>query len=179
MLYKLAFPLIALLILITPTVIHGQFTESRPYKTEAGPYILNIQEDPSHLSLGTVDYTIIVSNVLDHSAVSDARVLIWGTHATNGHRGWANALNNPLTPAKYTARVQLEGPGVWEMSIDVMSPLGRVAIQVPSQTIPRPRLSQSGSLVFIGVFVVLIGATVYATFSIRRSMKARENINAS
>ena len=177
MLYKFSLPLIALLILVTPTGLYGQFTESRPYKTEAGPYILNVQADPSHLSLGTVDYTVIVSNVLDHSEVSDARVLVWGTHATTGHRGWANALNNPITPAKYTARVQLDGPGGWEMSIDVMSPLGRIAVQIPSQTIPRPRLSQSGSLVFIGVFVLLIGATTYATFSIRRSIKSREKIN--
>jgi len=177
MMFKFIIVLISVIVVTLPEVTNAQFTESRPYKTEAGPYSLNIQADPSRLSLGTVDYTVIVTHIEDLSPVADAKVLIWGNHALNGQRGWANALNNPVTPAKYTARVQLDGPGVWEMSVEVSSPLGRVAVQVPSQIIPKPRLSQAGSFVFLGVFAVLIGFTAYLTWKINRTMKARNQLN--
>jgi hypothetical protein len=179
MMFKFILLLILLIVVMFPEPANAQFTETRPYKTEAGPYSLNIQSDPSRLSLGTVDYTVIITHIEDLSPISDARVLIWGSHNVNNQRGWANALNNPITPAKYTARVQLDGPGVWEMSVEVWSPLGRVAVQVPSQIIPRPRLSQAGSFVFLGVFAVLISFTIYLTWKVNRNMKARNQLNES
>ena len=51
--FKFIVVIISVIVVTLPEVTHAQFTESRPYKTEAGPYSLNIQADPSQLSLGT------------------------------------------------------------------------------------------------------------------------------
>ena len=175
---KLAVLICALSLLATPALSQAQLTETRPFKVEAGPYLINVLSDPSKLSLGTVDYTVIVTNSQTLQPVPDARVLIWARPAEGGDRGWSNALNNPITPTKYTARMQLDGPGVWKMSVEVSSALGRVEVEAPSQVIPKPRRSRAGSLVFIGVFTVLIGFTSYLVWTIRRNQKQREAADA-
>ena len=165
--------------LLSPSAVLAQQPEGQPYHVDAGPYQIDVQAIASNLSLGTVEYLIIVNDSQSSQPVSDARVLVRARHIDTGEEGWANALNTPLSPAEYTAQVKLDGPGVWAMSVDVSSALGRVEVDVPPQTVPVPRQSRAGSLVFIGVFVVLIAGGTYLTWTIRRTQRKREAANAS
>jgi hypothetical protein len=165
-------------ILLTPRLVMAQQNGNQPYHAEAGPYQIEVLANPSSLSLGTVQYVITVLNSQSNQPVADARVLV-RARQLEGEDGWATALNTPAAPARYTAQVELGRPGTWEMSVDVSSPLGRVEIGVPSQRVPEPRQTRAGSLVFMGVFVVLIAGGGYLTWTIRRAQQKREAADAS
>ena len=157
-----------------PTLGSAQGGSPEPYTVEAGPYRLAIVTDPSRLSLGSVRLKISVLSSQHTDPVPDAKVVIRARHQTDGIEGWANALNTPSTPESYQARVELEGPGTWLLSIDVASSLGRVEVEIPSVTVPEPRKTTSGALVFVGVLVVLLLGAGYVTWTIRRSQRRRQ-----
>jgi hypothetical protein len=160
---------------LTPDFSEAQQTGARPYYVEAGGFHIGVLSKPSGLSLGTIDYIITLNDPQTARPISDARVLIRAAKAEeDGQEGWANALNTPGSPDHYTARVELEGPGVWKMSVEISSPTGHVQVEAPSQIVPLPRKTQAGGLVFIGVFVALGLGVLYAVWTIRRGQKRRE-----
>ena len=152
----------------------AQGGDPEPYTVQAGPYRLAIVTDPSRLSLGSVQLNITVQSSESAGPVPDAKVVIRARHQTDGIEGWANALNTPSAPESYQARMELEGPGTWLMSIDVASSLGRVEVEIASVTVPVPRKTTSGALVFVGVLVVLLLGAGYMTWTIRRSQRQRQ-----
>jgi hypothetical protein len=165
---------LVLVAVLAPVSIEGQQTGARPYYVEAGGYHIGVLSNPSSLSLGTIDYIVTLNDPETARPISDARVLIRAVKASGeGQEGWANALNTPGNPDRYTARVQLGEPGVWKMSIEVSSPLGHVRVGAPSQVVPQPRRTQAGGLVFIGVFIALGLGVLYAWWSIRRAQRQR------
>lgn len=163
---------------VFPSTALAQQTEGQPYHVDAGPYQIDVAATPSNLAIGTVEYVVSVVDSQSGQPVPDARVLIRARHIDTGEEGWANALNTPMSPAEYTAQVQLNGPGVWAMSVDVSSALGRVEVDVPPQTVPVPRQTKAGGLVFVGVTILLIVGVAYLTWTIRRNQKRREAANA-
>ena len=169
-----------LLAALSPNFAEAQQTGARPYYVEAGAYHIGVLSKPSGLSLGTIDYIITLNDPQTAEPISNARVLIRANKAEEGgQEGWANALNTPANPDRYTARVQLDEPGVWRMSVEVSSDLGHVQVEAPSQVVPQPRKTQSGGLVFIGIFAALGLGALYAVWTIRRSQKQREAASGS
>lgn len=160
---------------LTPNFTAAQQTGARPYYVEAGGFHIGVLSNPSSLSLGTIDYIVTLNDPQTAEPISDARVLVRAIKAEgDGQAGWANALNTPGNPDRYTARVELDEPGVWKMSVEVSSPLGHVQVEAPSQVVPQPRESQAGGLVFMGVFTALGLGVLYAIWTIRRTQKQRE-----
>ncbi len=88
--------------------------------------------------------------------------------------GWAVALHQPSNPGTYEATVQLEAAGTWRSSVEVSSSLGQVEVEVLPLTIPEPRQTRSGSLVFLGVFLAILLGVAYLVWSSRKAIKARE-----
>lgn len=166
--------LLVCLILSVNGRAHAQQTGARPYHVQAGPFAIGVFSNPSKLSLGTVDYIITLADPATAEPVGDAQVLIKGTPAEGGQGGQAIALNTPKSPGRYTARVQLDGPGVWKMSVEVSNPQGHVEIEAPSQVVPTPRQSRAGGLVFFGAFAAIGLGVGYITWKVRRAQKARE-----
>ncbi len=161
-----------------PGLADAQQTGAKPYRAQAGPYLIGVYSNASTLSLGTVDYVVTVDEPDSMTPIDDARVLIHANHAEQGDRGQAIALNTPDHPNSYTARVELDRPGVWEMSVEVSSGRGRVQIGTASHTVPHPRQSTAGGLVFVGVFAVLMLGVLYVIWSARRAQRQRRLPNA-
>jgi hypothetical protein len=173
------FLMIFLALALAPAAALAQVADQEPYRVEAGPYNIAVLANPSSLSLGTVQYMVRVTNARDGQPVPDARVVIRSRHGEEGGGGgWANALNTPVAQDIYEAVVQLDGPGLWEMSIDVSSELGRVEVEIPSQNVPVPRQSREGGMVFMGVFAALVLGGAYLVWASRRAQRQREAANA-
>lgn len=172
--------MLVLTAVLTPGFSEAQQTGARPYYVEAGGFHIGILSKPSGLSLGTIDYIITLNDPQTTEPISDARVLIRAVKAEGeSQEGWANALNTPGSPDFYTARVELEGPGVWNMSVEISSPAGHVQVAAPSQVVPLPRKTIAGGLVFAGVFAALALGLLYVIWTIRRSQKRRETARES
>jgi hypothetical protein len=163
---------------LSPIPAFAQQNDTEPYQIRAGPYRIDVIANPSTLSLGSVRYTVMVFNAENAQPVSDARVLVRARQQEECAEGWATALNSPVTPESYQAQIELDRSGTWLMSVEVISPLGRVEVEVPSQQVPQPRQSQAGGLVFASISGVLIIGAGYLVWSIRRAQQKREAINA-
>ena len=165
---------LVLMAALAPGFTEAQQTGARPYYVEAGGYHIGVLSNPSRLSLGTIDYIVTLNDPLTAEPISDARVLIRSVKAEgDGQGGWANALNTPNLPDRYTARVQLDEPGVWKMSVEISSARGHVEVEAPSQVVPQPRETRAGGLVFFGVFAALGVGLLYAVWTIRHTQKLR------
>ncbi len=157
-----------------PGAALAQEDNSKEFQVQAGAYLITVIADPSRLSLGTVLYTITVVESENAQPVSDARVTINTSNDVKDVAGWAVALHQPSNPGTYKATVQLEGAGIWHTSVEVSSSLGRVEVDVPPLTIPKPRQTRSGSLVFFGAFLAILSGVAYLVWSSRKAIKARD-----
>ena len=145
----------------------------------AGGYKLYVEAEASTLSLGTALVSVAVLNAENDAPIPGARVEIHTNHDESGETGWATALPVPERPEIYRARMKLEHPGPWDISIELDGPLGRAATHAGVINIPPPRQYWVGSVVFAGMSLVLLCGAAYVAWTIRRSMKRREASNAA
>ncbi len=170
----LLFVLLSIFLLGLPGAVLAQEDPSQEFQVQAGAYRITVIADPSRLSLGTVLYTVTVVNSENGQPVSDALVTINTRSQVEDIPGWAAALHRPSNPGTYEATLQLDAGGTWRSSVEVFSTLGRVEVEVPPLTIPEPRQTRSGSLVFLGVFMAILLGVAYLIWSSRKAIKARE-----
>ncbi len=145
----------------------------------AGVYSLFVEAEASNLSLGTALVSVAVLNADTGEPVPGASVEIHTIHDETGETGWATALPVPDRPEIYRARMKLELPGQWDLSVEVDGPLGREATVVGSVAIPQPKQYWVGSVVFAGMSGVLLCGLIYVLWTIRRAQKQREAANAT
>ena len=144
-----------------------------------GNYSLFVEAEASNLSLGTALVSVAVLNAANGEPVPGASVVIHTLHGETGETGWATALPVPERPEIYRARMKLELPGQWDMSVEVDGPLGRETTVVGAVTIPQPKQYWVGSVVFAGMSGVLLCGLLYVVWTIRRAQKQREAANAT
>lgn len=145
----------------------------------AGNYGLFVEAEASNLSLGTALVSVAVLNAETGEPVPGASVEIHTIHDETGETGWATALPVPERPEIYRARMKLEHPGRWDLSVEVDGPLGREATAVGSVGIPQPKQYWVGSVVFAGMSAILLCGLLYVLWTIRRAQKQREAANAT
>lgn len=145
----------------------------------AGNYSLFVEAEASNLSLGTALVSVAVLNAATGEPVPGANVEIHTIHGETSETGWATALPVPERPEIYRARMKLEHPGRWDLSVAVDGPLGREATVVGAVAIPQPKQYWVGSVVFAGMSGILLCGLLYVLWSIRRAQKRREAANAT
>jgi hypothetical protein len=152
-----------------PGGVSAQVSQPVPFQAEAGPYHITLEQRLSGLSLGQAELVVTVLDRASRQPVTDARVtlLLQSPRSTE----WARslALGGPDAPGRYSARVNLDAPGVWQMAVEVSSPLGTVAVDTPPVPVPAMRRFTSGSWVFVGVTLTLVGGALYVWWSARRA----------
>ena len=156
-----------------PGVALAQGVESEEFLGEVGPYEIRVSAVLSNLSIGQVLFYVTILEAATGLPVPDARVVLRSFHDEDGAQGWANALNTPDTPDLYEARMILRSSGTWRVSVDVDSPLGQEIVPVVSLDVPSPRRYSDGTLVFAGVFLVLVLGVGYVWWSARRANRQR------
>jgi hypothetical protein len=142
-------------------------------RVSAGPHDVRVILVNSNLAAGFVQFSVLVRNAATGEVVPDARVVLLAKNEEEKYEGWATALNSPALPEQYDARVNLDSTGDWLISIDVDSPLGRGGADLMTLHVPALQRYTSGSLVFFGVFAVLIGGVAYLWWSVRRNQRRK------
>lgn len=147
-------------------------------RVTTGGYDVAVAGEASNLSLGSAQFSVTLRNAATGQPITDARVEIHTRHLIEEETGWATALSVPARPEEYRARMKLEYPGPWQVSVAVNGPLGRTETAVGPITVPEPRQYVVGTLVFAGVSVILLGITGYVVWDIRQAQRRREAANA-
>ena len=162
-----------------PVQAQAQESGTKEVQVRAGPYDINVVSALSNLSLGQARFFITILDVTTGKPVTDARVLVRLKGSLNDTQGWATALYVPGEPDHYEARIVLDTPGTWKVAVEVTSSLGREEIVASTLEIPTTRSYTSGSIVFAGVFVVLLLGAGYIWWSVRRAQRRRLGAGAA
>ena len=159
--------------------VAAQIRPPAPFQAAAGPYQITLEERLSSLSLGRAGFVIIVQELATGRPVPDARVAIWLQSPRATDRTQSLALGGPDTPGTYRADLNLDSPGVWQVAVEVTSPLGVGVVDAPPVAVPATRRFSSGSWVFIGVTLVLVAGSFYVYWSARRARRSAMNAAAA
>ena len=145
-----------------------------PYRETAGPYEISILAAPSTLSIGEVTFVVTVVEAATQQPVPDASVVVRVEHDLVCQEGcWGLAVHTTDVVQEFQAVMNLDQVGQWDVSVDVDSSLGKATVQAPPVQIARPLRSTSGSLVFVGMTMVIILGALYVTWTIRKAQQRR------
>ena len=159
---------------VSPATAQAQDPLPEPYREIAGPYELGILAAPSTLSIGEVTFVVTVIDAATRQPVPDANVVVRVEHDLACREGcWGLAVHTTDVYEEYQAVMNLDHAGQWDVSVEVESPLGQATVQAPPVQIARPLRSTSGSLVFVGMTVVIVLGALYVTWTIRKAQKRR------
>ena len=153
---------------LTTPLVQAQEDGVQRFREVAGPYELKVAIVQSGLSLGTTLLAIYVVDEATGQAVPDARVLLRTKHEDEESEGRATAHNTPGEPERYDAQITLDAPGTWQVTVEVDSSLGRVAVDLPQLTVAEARKISGGTFVFLAIFLVLIGGAAYLWWNTQR-----------
>ena len=153
--------------------VQAQESGTKQVQVRAGPYDITVVAALSNLSLGQVRFFITVLDATTGSPVTDAHVIVRPKHSLDDTQGWATALYVPDPPEHYEARVRLDAPGTWRVTVEVTSSLGSEEIVAPTLEVPPMRSYTAGSIVFAGVFLLLLLGAGYLWWSVRRLQRRR------
>ena len=167
------------LIAVAPTTALAQESLPEPFRQTAGPYDIGVLAAPSTLSIGEVTFVVTVADAATGQPVPDAHVVVRVEHDLTCQKGcWGLAVHTTNVTEEFQAVMNLDHAGEWRVSTEVNSPLGAATVEAPPVQIARPRRSTSGSLVFVGMTVVIILGGIYVTWTIRRAQRRRGAANA-
>ena len=162
-----------------PSTALAQEPLPEPYRETAGPYHISILAAPSTLSIGEVTFVVTVADAATGQPVPDAHVVVRVEHDLVCQKGcWGLAVHTTNVTEEFQAVMNLDHAGEWRVSTEVSSPLGMATVKAPPVQIARPLRSTSGSLVFVGMTVVIILGGIYVTWTIRRAQRRRGAANA-
>ncbi|MCH7734716.1 MAG: hypothetical protein IH961_05830 [Chloroflexi bacterium] len=141
----------------------------------AGPYEIVVGIRPNEPLVGTIHFLVTPLDPVTREIVADARILIVAIDEDGVPTQQSLAVNTPRTPDLYEANITFEKPGKWDLRVDVKTDrLGEASFEVPLEVRPAPvSASRSGAILFAGVLLVIVGGTVYVSYTARRARRAR------
>ena len=168
----LAAALVLLLMARLPSVA-AQDEDPRTVTVTAGPHSVKVVAVNTNLAAGFIQMALYVTNADTGEVVPDARVLLIAKNEEEQYEAVGIALNSPAEPEKYGLRMNLGSTGEWLISVDVSSPLGHGGGSAMIFQVPALNRYTDGSLVFFGVFAVMMLGIAYLFWSTRRNNRRR------
>ena len=165
--------LVLLLMAPLPSVAAQEEEDPRTMTVTAGPYRVRVVPVNTNLAAGFIQMALYVTNADTGEVVPDARVLLIAKNEEEQYEAVGIALNSPAEPEKYGLRMNLGSTGEWLISVDVSSPLGHGGASAMIFHVPALNRYTDGSLVFFGVFAVMMLGIAYLFWSTKRNNRRR------
>ena len=140
----------------------------------AGPHAVRVVVINSNLAAGFLQIALFITDSNTRETVSDARVILKANNDGQGYEGWGTAHNSPANPQRYDARMNLGSTGEWTIDVDVKSSLGQGATNALTLEVPALNRYTDGSLVFFGIFAVMMLGVIYIICSVKRDNRRRQ-----
>lgn len=158
-----------------PGLVSAQ-TEGEPrelFRGRSGPYEVIVGIRPNEPLVGTIHFLVTALDAVTRETVADARVLIVAIDEDGVPAYQSLAVNTLSSPGLYEANITFSKPGRWDLRVDVGSArAGEASFDVPLEVRPAAApATRSGTILFAGVLAVLVGGTIYVSYSARRSRR--------
>ena len=147
--------------------------EDRGVDVVAGPHAVSVFIINSNLAAGFLQMALFITDANTGETVSDARVVLKANNEKQEYEGWATALNSPAMPRRYDVRMNLGSTGEWTIDVDVSSSLGQGGTRALEVEVPALNRYTDGSLVFFGIFAVMMLGIAYLFWSVKRQNRLR------
>tara|TARA_B100000678_G_scaffold178475_1_gene148925 strand:+ start:491 stop:1078 length:588 start_codon:yes stop_codon:yes gene_type:complete len=174
----LAVTIMALLLIAPLSSVAAQQEEpigaDRGVNVIAGPHAVRVVVINSNLAAGFLQMALFITDSNTRETVSDARVILKANNDGQGYEGWGTAHNSPANPQRYDARMNLGSTGEWTIDVDVKSSLGQGATNALTLEVPALNRYTDGSLVFFGIFAVMMLGVIYIICSVKRDNRRRQ-----
>lgn len=173
----LAIAAMALLLIVPFSPAAAQQEEligaDRGVNVVAGPHAVRVVVINSNLAAGFLQMALFITDANTGETVSDARVVLKANNEDQDYEGWGTAHNSPANPQRYDARMNLGSTGEWTIDVDVSSSLGHGGANALTLEVPAIKRYTDGSLVFFGIFAVMMLGLAYIIWSAKRDNKRR------
>jgi hypothetical protein len=140
----------------------------------AGPHAVKAVLVNSNLAAGFIQLAFLVTDAGTGETVPDARVIMKATNDEEEYEGWGSAHNSPGNLQRYDGRMNLSSTGEWIIDIDVSSSLGQGGATALTMEVPALNRYTDGSLVFFGIFGVMMLGVAYLFWSVKRQNRQRQ-----
>ena len=160
--------LISLLTGVSSAFANGDAVEI--FRGEEGSYGIIVRILPKDPVVGIIHFSVTPLDAQSSLPVTDAIIVIVANNQLGEPSYQVRALNTPASAQDYEANITFESAGTWTLMVEVRSDsLGRAIFAVPVNLEEQPVGPGSvGAIVFLGVFMVLVGGGVYVYYSARR-----------
>jgi hypothetical protein len=173
----LAVALPALLLIAPISSVAAQQEEpiggDRGVNVVAGPHAVRVVIINSNLAAGFLQMALFITDANTGETVPDARVILKANNDDQDYEGWGTAHNSPADPQRYDARMNLGSTGEWTIDVDVTSSLGHGGSNALTLEVPALNRYTDGSLVFFGIFAVMMLGIAYLFWSVKRDNRRR------
>ena len=171
-----AVALLTALALGLPDSARAQVEATEIFRHRQGGYEMGLAVLPHPPKVGHVHFSITLSDVETSSDVTHAEITIVANDEGGEPAYQALALNTPQEPRFYEANISFRAAGSWSLEVSVDSPrLGATTFSVPMEVeVQSIAAAPEGTLVFIGLMVVLVGGAAYVWYSARRRTQQSE-----
>ncbi len=163
--------MLASLSFVSPAAAQEQ--DDRGVTVIAGPHAVRVVLINSNLAAGFVQMALFITDANTGEVVADARVVAKAENEEEEYEGWATAHNSPNMPERYDLRMNLGSTGDWIIKVDVTSSLGQGGATAMTLEVPSLNRYTDGSLVFFGVFALMMLAVAYIIWSTKRNNRRR------
>lgn len=139
-----------------------------------GPYEISVGVLPKDTAVGTVHFSVSVTDIQRSVTVADAEVVLVASDESGEPIYQARAVNTPTSPLYYDANITFKSAGQWTIRVDVDSgELGPASVNV-ALDVTEPSLTPgiAGSILFLVVTLVLVGGGLYVWRSSKRSLRS-------
>lgn len=149
------------------------------YRGQEGSYELVVRVLPEAPTVGTIHFSLSPLNASTKSPVDDVEIVLVADNPEGKPTYQARVLNSPADPQNYKAGIKFEEAGDWMLRIDLSSDkLGDARFNVPLEVAElRIEPGTEGGVVFLVVFVVLVGGAAYLWYTVRRRRKAQQSVD--
>lgn len=151
----------------------AQEEDPRTMTVTAGPHRVRVVPVNINLAAGIIQMALYVTNAETGEVVPDAKVFLIAKNDEEDYEGLGIGIRSPADPERYDVRMNLGSTGEWLIGVDVSSSLGQGGASAMTFDVPALRRNTDGSLVFFGVFAVMMLGIAYLFWSTRRNNRRR------
>ena len=134
-----------------------------------GPYEIAVGTIPSTPFVGTLHFTIMVTDVVTDTSVLRPEIVVTGTGPESDavEIGPITATSDPANPVFNDVATQVDRVGVWSFVISVSGDLGDASAEFPIE------VKNSSPLIGIATLAALLGFVIVLGFSFRAYLRER------
>lgn len=161
----------------SPIVVYANGRVTSFERKIAGPYEVALGTIPPSPAVGSLHFTMTVTDVATNTLVLDAQIVVVGTGPASSESeiGPIVAANNLQDPSSYDVNTAVDREGIWVFTTTVIDSDGEHSADFQVEVKSSSPITGVITLGVLMAFLVIFGLSIRASLGGRRNKKKRRN----